>query len=499
MMSDTVLIKRTLERKAGEFEANKEMFRDRITDGIRIAREKLEKAENELLKKLEIFFGSNVYSECISELNSGNTASLKEAASIASIPAPARFGPDGEDFGRLYREIDRIIDTTSTQSATPPPPKNLTVQGVGKDGFHNGASLSWSAAKPEQRNVDRIKYKIQMMNEHKMAREYDSSGTSCVFQNLKPGTLYAFSVRCIWDDVAGPWCDVVEFTTSPIPVPTSIECVKAEYSEAIITWKSAPIELTWEVEIHSAESPDTTRRIYEETVPSCTIKSLECDTEYIIRIRAKTGDDKRGNWSNETKFRTKKWTCSWKHCPPSVDDCRKYTVIGSDGKIDNIATRSYASSGNFSGYSLVIGNNPIPLDTTVSWEVILRTVSESCYAGIAPADIDQNDQYIDRRATYINDGDFYVKSPYLYCGGLSGLYRTLKYSINLSERLREDYCFHDPSRVTYIRVTVDTRKGEISFEAIGVNMGTVRQIPLDKPLVPFAALSGNKASVELVI
>lgn len=493
-MSDTVLIKRTLERKAGEFEANKEMFRDRITDGIRMAREKLEKAENELMKKLEIFFGSNVYSECISELNSGNTAPLKEAASIASIPVPARFGPDGEDFGRLYKEIDRIIDTTSTQSATPPPPKNLTVQGVGKDGFHNGASLSWSAAKPEQRNVDRIKYKIQMMNEHKMAREYDSSGTSCVFQNLKPGTLYAFSVRCIWDDVAGPWCDIVEFTTSPIPVPTSIECVKAEYSEAIITWKSAPIELTWEVEIHSAESPDITRRIYEETAPSCTIKNLECDTEYIVRIRAKTGDGKCGNWSNETKFWTKKWTCSWKHCPPSVDDCRKYTVRGSDGKIDNIATKSYTDRENYSNRSLVIGNNPIPLDTTASWEVIIGD-RESYYIGVAPEDIDQNSQCIDSRAAYIDSRFFDIRSFNYEGSFFKNLYGKIEHLYYFSS---DRSSFHMPE-VPSIRVTINTRKGEISFEVNGVNMGTVRQIPLDKPLVPFAALLYNKASVKLVI
>ena len=142
-MNDIIDITRTLDRKAREFEANKEMYTERITEGFRMAKEKLDRAEKELLRKLEVFFGSNVFSEQMVELDAESPAALEKAAAVARLPVPADFGPDEDAFGRLYKEIARLADRVSLEPATPPPPpKDLAAQGVGKGGFHDGVTLT---------------------------------------------------------------------------------------------------------------------------------------------------------------------------------------------------------------------------------------------------------------------------------------------------------------------------------------------------------------------
>ena len=133
-MASTVEIKRVLERKAGEFEANKETIADRIKEGIRVAREKLNRVEKELLRGLEISFGPNVYAEQIAEINSGKPFSLDNAAALAKTSVPAEYGPSEEAFGRLYVEISLLTDERSTQPAqvVPPAPQNIKVSGLEK-------------------------------------------------------------------------------------------------------------------------------------------------------------------------------------------------------------------------------------------------------------------------------------------------------------------------------------------------------------------------------
>ena len=92
-------IKRALERKAGEFEANKETIADRIKEGIKTARERLNRVEKELLRGLEISFGPNEYAEQLAEINSGKSFSLDSAAAVAKTPVPAEYGPSEEAFG----------------------------------------------------------------------------------------------------------------------------------------------------------------------------------------------------------------------------------------------------------------------------------------------------------------------------------------------------------------------------------------------------------------
>lgn len=323
-MTEIADIKRTLERKSNEFETNKEISIERITDSFRIAREKLDRTERELLKKLDSFFGPNMYSECIAELDTKNLSSLGKIASFASTPVPTCFCPNEEAFGRLYKEICRLSDMTSAQPVIPPAPKNLTINGVRVNNFYNEASLSWSAVVPNPGSrVDCVKYKVEMTNEHKTTNIYDSTGLSYVFNNLNPETTYMFRVCCSWDNNLGPWCDAVEFTTPQIPVPTNVKCTAVKECEATISWDAIAVNVSWEVEICKKKEGTNFKKEYDGKVSSCTLKCLENDTEYLVRVRAKTNDGKCGKWNDELKFITTKWTCSWMQCPPGVETKKK--------------------------------------------------------------------------------------------------------------------------------------------------------------------------------
>ena len=70
--------------------------------------------------------------------------------------------------------------------------------------------------------------------------------------------------------------------------------------------------------------------------------------------------------------------------------------------------------------------------------------------------------------------------------------RKLKYDYNFELKIRRNAGSH-------IGVMVDTEKQEVSFVVEGVIFGTVPNIPLDKPLVPYVSLGYKGDSAELVV
>ena len=76
---------------------------------------------------------------------------------------------------------------------------------------------------------------------------------------------------------------------------------------------------------------------------------------------------------------------SWNECPDDVDKDMKYSV---DKKNPRIAAMI--------GYCTIIGNASLPLNTVTSWSIkILESGGngESIYVGVAPFDIDQNEDH----------------------------------------------------------------------------------------------------------
>lgn len=484
-MNSTVSTRRTLERKSREFEVNMEMSRARIVEGIRIAQDKLRRVETELLSKLEAFFGSNVYSEYLTRLESDEPNSLEEATSIATTPVPANFGPDEKAFGKLYDEISRLAHKTTAQAPVPSAPKNLAARGVGKNEFYDGMSLSWSGVDPAVTDgVECVRYKVHVVNEHKMARVYDSAGTSCVFQNLKHGVTYGISVRCIWDDRAGPWCSPVEFTTSPVPVPVNVKCAEVKECEASIVWDPSPVDIVWEMEVCKNDPSKSFRKVYEGSEPSFTVKYLECNTGYIVRVRGKTKDEKCGSWCDALEIKTKKWTCSWKRDHGDGNNARSYYV---KGETDNIAERVVDYQA-YMGYSHVIGTNLIPIGTIVSWDVKINGTGRDFKTGIEYLGRGQGppDAY---EPIYFERS--FARIHHVY-GGF-GIFSVISdYYENLQTGYRS-YVFNT------ISIIVDTQKGEITFMAKGATLGTIRQIPLDAPIVPFVELREKDTTAKLII
>lgn len=156
---------------------------------------------------------------------------------------------------------------------------------------------------------------------------------------------------------------------------------------------------------------------------------------------------------------------------------------------------------NFDGQeilsSFVIGSNFIPPCAKVSWNVKLNynyknnSFYNSFYVGVAPFDIDQNDSNVDNRVIYIDSTKYFIHSQHGSYDLFSGIYESLQKLSNGT--------YHPPHKTNNITVVVNTQKRKVSFIIGGITYGTVHQIPLDKPLVPFVAIAGLGNSAELEI
>ena len=261
--------------------------------------------------------------------------------------------------------------------------------------------------------------------------------------------------------------------------------------EVSIEWDPAPVEMVWELEIARKEPNiifDAFKKVYEGTFPLCTIKDLKMGTEYVARVCGKIGDGKWGEWSDALCFKTKKWTCSWKQCPKTVEEKRKYSM---SGKLDNIATKLEVTRGTAREIeSIVIGDTPIPIGVTVSWKISIGYGnSHYCrfYFGIAPTDVNQNEEIYLSDATYIDSYGCSIRSRHNEYSLFSGLTSDGK-DVFLSKRIWGS-----------LGVIVNTIKREVSFVVNGVIFGIAPNILVDKPLVPLVVLNHSGDKAELMV
>ena len=217
--------------------------------------------------------------------------------------------------------------------------------------------------------------------------------------------------------------------------------------------------------------------------PICFRNTSSANTTYSLKMRiARQGMNTQ--WSDETEFTSPEFKdlCVWKECPDDVDVKRKYSA---DEENPRIATK--IESGE---YCFIIGNTPLPLNKVTSWSIkVLKSEDNDgggIYIGVAPSDIDQNEDNYKKCGWY-----FDCHESTLWSGPHN--YRDKKYGPRGKDG---EYVYARD----FIGVVMDTTNGELSFVLNGVNLGVAYEgIPLNKPLVPCVVLGYKDDSVELVI
>ena len=174
--------------------------------------------------------------------------------------------------------------------------------------------------------------------------------------------------------------------------------------------------------------------------------------------------------------------CALKEFPDDVDGNKKYSV---DEKNPRIAT---FIGGN---WCTIVGNTPLPKNKVTSWNIKILNLRKNdgsgIYIGVAPSDINQNDDNCDKCGWYFDcyTSKLWSRPPHSD--------RNKKYG----PRKGDGNYVHTGD---IVGVVMDTTKGELSFVVNGVNLGVAYEgIPLDKPLVPCVILGWKGDSVELVI
>ena len=265
-----------------------------------------------------------------------------------------------------------------------------------------------------------------------------------------------------------------------IPAPSNITAKSGIAWDSIaLTWDAAEGASFYQVEVDGSKFWEAS------TTNSFTKRGLLPDTEHTFRVRAVRGNSV-SEWSEVMKGRTEKESFEyswWKECPDNVRKHMKYSV---DEKNPRIATKT------FYGYSIIIGNTPIPLNKVFSWSVKIFKSKDNdgrgILIGVAPSDINQNVDNVSEKCGW----HFVCYSSTLRSGPPHN-YKWKEYG----PRKGNGQYVHTGDNVG---VVMDTTKGELSFVVNGVNLGVAFEgIPLDKPLVPCAILVCNDESVELVI
>ena len=204
------------------------------------------------------------------------------------------------------------------------------------------------------------------------------------------------------------------------------------------------------------------------------MEGLETDEEYEFRVCCGYRGG-WGKWSDKVVVMVSPF--SWKKCPSDVDKDRKYSV---DKKNPRIATNIGG------GWCTITGSTPLPLNKLTSWNIkILKSYNNgwSIHIGVAPYNINQNENNFDKPGWYFNcfDSTLWSGPPHNIRNKEYGPRKVLGKYVQTGDS---------------VGVVMDTTKGELSFALNGVNLGVAYEgIPLDKPLVPCVLLSQKKKNV----
>lgn len=98
-----------IKKKASLFSAARDEAVIRVQSKIKVAMEKLQAVEQELLTEIEAEFRENTFATLLTDIDSGKNYSEEEINSILSEEIPNNFGPSKEALHTLLCEIDRQV------------------------------------------------------------------------------------------------------------------------------------------------------------------------------------------------------------------------------------------------------------------------------------------------------------------------------------------------------------------------------------------------------
>ena len=214
------------------------------------------------------------------------------------------------------------------------------------------------------------------------------------------------------------------------------------------------------------------------------IENLKPSTVYNIRLRYILYNAV-SEWSTYTTTKTSPMPfsgCSWKECAEGVDVWKRYVLSPQSPRI--------ATCTNHNDWHTVVSSITVPQDMVTTWRVRIVTTRDndgkSIYTGVAPYDIDQNE-----------DSNITVSGWYFHCFNStlwSGPPHKIKWRL-YGPRMGEGNYVHAGDSVD---VTMDTNRGELSFAVKETKYGVAFDgIPLDKPLVASTVMYYGGDSVEL--
>lgn len=256
----------------------------------------------------------------------------------------------------------------------------------------------------------------------------------------------------------------------------------SSYNSLTVEWMDSKPNLFYQAEINGTV-------LQPVKCSNFTFNNLQPSTEYAIRVRV-TYPNNVGKWSNKLHLTTDEEPTpefTWKECPDYVIENKKYAL---DTRNTNIATCL-----NSDCLHVLVGDAVIPDNSLTSWRIrVLKSKNDNCksiYAGIAPYDIDQNNN--------LENG---MPGWFINCFN-STLWSCYPHNFN-----KEPYGPRiNPGENKYIfqagdaiDITLNTYKGEMSFDIKGTSYGVAYDgIPLDKPLVPSTIFFYEGDSVELTL
>ena len=257
--------------------------------------------------------------------------------------------------------------------------------------------------------------------------------------------------------------------------PTGITTKSIASDSILVTWEPVGGVSFYDVEIEGKRYLETASKNMH------TVIGLEPAEVYNIRVRSvmSSGFSK---WSDPVKGYTLKPyfdVSGWRECPEDLYPEKMYTVYEKNPK--------YVSK-TVLGFCTILGAAPIPLNAITTWTIKILKPPKSrpyrVYIGVSPSDIDKN-----TRCNFMGSG-WHVE-----CGQgelFSGPTHKLNYR-NYS------YRGSSISKGTKFKITMDTKKGALSYVMWGEDFGKAfGDIPLDKPLYPSVIVEENLIAFKII-